>query len=133
MDGVVGERVAALCGELSRWPELATMIHDAGALPQLSELLALLADRADPDERHVVALIDVIEEACAGQGLPALTRRVPSLPPGTGATTGAIAGWTCPLGRCSRVVLQDETPHPPTCAAALSDVGRMKPYSPGLR
>ncbi|MCX4773714.1 hypothetical protein [Streptomyces sp. NBC_01285] len=133
MDDVVGERVAALCGELSRWPELATMIRDAGALPQLSELLALLANRSEPDERHVTALIDVIEDACARQGLPALTRRVPSLPPGTGADTRGIAGWTCPLGRCSRVVLQDETPHPPTCAAARGEDGRMKSYSPGLR
>ncbi|MFF0478419.1 hypothetical protein [Streptomyces sp. NPDC004284] len=133
MDDVVGERVAALCGELSRWPELATMIRDAGALPQLSELLALLANRAEPDERQVAALIDAIEDACARQGLPVLTRRVPSLPPGVGADTGEIAGWTCPLGRCSRVVLQDETPHPPTCAAAWGEDGRMKPYSPGLR
>lgn len=92
MDDVVGERVAALCGELSRWPELATMIRDAGALPQLSELLALLANRAAPDERHVAALIDVIEDACARQGLPALTRRVPSLPPGMGADTGGLPG-----------------------------------------
>lgn len=133
MDDVVGERVAALCGELSRWPELATVIGDAGALPQLSELLALLANRAEPDERHVATLLDVIEDACARQGLPALTRRVPSLPPGMGADTGGPAGWTCPLSRCSRVVLPDETPHPPTCAAAVGEDGRMKPYSPSMR
>ncbi|MER7693829.1 hypothetical protein [Streptomyces sp. NPDC097610] len=138
MDEAVGDRVGMLCDQLSRWPELATMIRDGGGQAQLEELLTLLADRSAYDERRISALMDAIEDACARQGLPGLTRRLPPLPPGMGTaqrTTGhgEPAGWTCPLDYCSRVVLPEETPSPPTCAAARGEHTQMRPYRPRLR
>ncbi|MET9073380.1 hypothetical protein ABZX95_14655 [Streptomyces sp. NPDC004232] len=137
MDEAVSDRVGMLCDQLSRWPELATTIRDGGAQAQLAELLTLLAGRSAPDDRRVSALIDAIEDACARQGLPGLTRRLPSLPPGLGTARrtpqdGEPAGWTCPLDRCSRVVLPEETPSAPICAAHGEDA-RMRPYRPRPR
>lgn len=131
---LMGHRVGLLCDQLSRWPELAEMIRDGGAHSQLEELLALLAGATNPDEHHVTELVAAIEHACARQGLPAQSRGISSLPPGMGESQrGRPAGWTCPLGRCSRVVLPDETEHPPTCAAARGEDTGMKPYLTDLR
>lgn len=131
MGDVVGDRVGLLCDELSRWPELTQTIRDGGAQAQLNEVLKLLADPNDSNEQHMAQLLDAIEDACARQGLALQTRAIPSLPPGTGWHGGGLAGWTCPLDRCTRVVLPDETTDPPTCAAAHGEAARMKPYRPG--
>ena len=44
------------------------------------------------------------------------------------SNTQALAGWTCPLGHCDRVVTPDEVAAPPTCAAAGPDAP-MTPYT----
>ncbi|CAN3985934.1 hypothetical protein [Kitasatospora purpeofusca] len=135
MDLLLRDRVGTLCEQLSRWPSLRTSIRDGGGEHALTELLALLTGTTDPEGPRVSELVDAIEDACARQGLAGLTTRevgspggIPALPPGMSGAP-EIMGWTCPLGRCNRVVTPDETAHPPTCAAHGPE-GRMKPYPP---
>ena len=117
-------------------------IRDGGGEHALTELLALLTGTTDPEGPRLSELIDAIEDACARQGLAGLTSRevgspggIPALPSGMNVLPpwmgGApeVMGWTCPLGRCNRVVTPDETAHPPTCVAHGPE-GRMKPYPP---
>ncbi|SEN20656.1 hypothetical protein SAMN05216267_1002280 [Actinacidiphila rubida] len=152
MDESVGERVGMFCEQLSLWPELATTIRDGGSGAALAELLTLLAGRAAPsDGPRMSVLMDAIEEACAAQGVPpGRTRRFPLLPLGMGgaghpppppelgrngeaAEPAELVGWTCPLDRCSRVVLPEESASHPTCAAAHGEDRRMRPYVPRPR
>lgn len=134
MDVNVRDRVGLLCDQLSRWPSLMATIQDGGAQAELDTLLALVASETDPDSKRVSDLIDLIESACARQGVVGLTSRdgvpgggITSLPPGM-ASTPEVMGWTCPLGRCDRVVTSDETSNPPTCVAAHGPNTYMKPY-----
>lgn len=138
MDAAVGNRVGLLCGQLSTWaPSLGDIIRAGGAEPELKALMTMLGAEAEPDQARVAKLIDAVEEACARQGLPGLARRttgpqgVPALPPGI-AGGSAIAGWTCPVGRCDRVVTPDETSAAPACAVVSGCGGgtnrSMKPY-----
>ncbi|MFE1949455.1 hypothetical protein ACFW9D_03190 [Streptomyces sp. NPDC059524] len=126
------ERVGSLCDQLSRWPSLRTTVRDGGGEAELRDLLGQLASDADPDEGLVRTLLDAVERACARQGLAGLTSRsgigpvdMTSLPPGLADVRGVV-GWTCPLGRCDRVVTPDETAQAPTCAggAAVARGGR---------
>lgn len=137
MDAAVGNRVGLFCEQLSTWPSLGDIIGAGGGERDLKALMTLLGAEAEPDQARVAALIDAVEEACARRGLPGLARRttglqgVPTLPPGM-AGRSAIAGWTCPVGRCDRVVTPDETSAAPACAV-VSQVGggtgtSMKPY-----
>jgi hypothetical protein len=140
MDEAVRHRIAALCDQLSRWPSLETLIRDGGAEAELKDLLRLLVGRTDPDQGQVIALIDAVERGCARQGLAGLTNRGGRLPSGytalpsvsyAGLPTGTseTAGWTCPLGRCSRVVIPDESAVAPDCAAGPDGGMQMKPYT----
>jgi len=137
MDTAVGNRVGLLCEQLSTWASLGDIIRAGGAGRELKTLTSLLGAEADPDQAQVAALVDAVEEACARQGLPGLARRavgpqgVPALPPGMPGRS-AIAGWTCPVGRCDRVVTPDEASRSPVCAVVQGfgsgTDGLMKPY-----
>jgi len=122
MDGALRDRVGLLCDQLSRFPTLHTTITNAGAHTELAELLTTLAGSHEPDQDCVLALIDAIDHACTKVGLAGLTSRIKTLdaslnlPGGLEADSG-LAGWTCPLQRCSRVVILQEADGTPTCAA----------------
>ena len=124
------DRLASLCDELSRWPSLEMTVRDGGAGRELHELLVLMDGELVPDPATISVLIDAVEEACNRQGLAGLTSRqagMPAIPAGVTAVA-TVAGWTCPKGRCTRVVTPDETTEPPICAVTG---GRpMAPYDP---
>jgi hypothetical protein len=132
MDAGLRGRVGLLCEQLSRWPSLRTIIGDAGARTELADLLAVLADPREPEADRVRTLLDAIDKACVGVGLTGLTSRTKApdagltLPYGVNAVPGLV-GWTCPLGRCDRVVTRKEAADPPTCAPGRDT--RMKPYT----
>jgi hypothetical protein len=134
MDALVRDRVGLLCDQLSRFPTLRSTIADAGASTELAELLTKLADAHEPDQARILALLNAIEQACAGVGLAGLTSRTKgfdvglTLPGGLDADPG-LAGWTCPLRRCDRVVIRQEAvgTTTPTCAARQN--APMMPYS----
>ncbi|MFF4752167.1 hypothetical protein ACWD5R_10745 [Streptomyces sp. NPDC002514] len=133
MDAEVRGRVEALCAQLSRWPSVRETIAGGGAGDALDALMTLLRDRAEPDPARVEALLDAIDRAAAQSGLAGLTSGVrgpvPPLPRGIRPAPGPL-GWTCPLGRCSRVVLAGESTDTPVCAAAGPDANGMTPYVP---
>ncbi|MEE1782954.1 hypothetical protein PUR71_08500 [Streptomyces sp. SP17BM10] len=97
-------------------------IGDAGAGPQLAELLDAVVSERAPDEDRLLVLLDEIEEACSRDGLAGITtssKQYTPLPAGF-AESGRDepVTWTCPLRRCSRTVFDDEVTEPPSCAAA---------------
>jgi hypothetical protein len=129
--GLLG-RIGLLCDQLSMWPSLYATIRDAGARTELDELLTTLADPHEPDRDRIRALLDAIDHACARVGLAGLTSRSPgpdagiTLPGGLDGPPGLV-GWTCPLGRCDRVVTVNEAVGTPTCAAGHA--APMTPYT----
>ncbi|MBF9072513.1 hypothetical protein [Streptacidiphilus fuscans] len=127
----VWERIAVLCEQLSGTPHLKRIIESGGGGADLAALFEALGGVTDPQPEAITELIDEIERVLRSVGLSGLSTRTflnPAsefvLPPGMTAKPTTV-GWTCPLGRCSRVVLSEETSKPPVCAA--SD-GRMKPF-----
>jgi len=136
MDAALRDRVGLLCDQISRFPTLQGIIADAGALTELTGLLTMLADPHEPDQARVGALLDAIDQACSKTGLVGLTSRTKgleaglSLPGGLAADPG-LAGWTCPLERCGRVVIRQEADGTPTCAARQNTP--MRPYLSPLR
>ncbi|MEU9731420.1 hypothetical protein [Streptomyces sp. NPDC048002] len=133
MDSEVRGRVEALCGQLSRWPSVRETVRDGDAEGALDALLTLLRRSEDPDPARLEALLDTIGRAAAAQGLPGLTSSVrgpvPSLPQGMLGGPENL-GWTCPLARCTRVVLAGESEGTPVCAAADPAANAMTPYVP---
>ncbi|WP_406207632.1 MULTISPECIES: hypothetical protein [unclassified Streptomyces] len=133
MDMEVRERVKALCGQLSRWPSVRETVREGAAEGALDELLTLLRGREEPDPARLEELLDTIGRAAAERGLPGLTSRVrgpiPALPHGMPAGPETL-GWTCPLARCTRVVLAGESEGTPVCAAADPGANAMTPYAP---
>lgn len=138
VDAGVRGRVESLCGQLSRWPEVRETLREGAAEDALDTLLALLRRREEPDSAQVEQLLDTIDRAAAEQGLPGLTSTVrgtgAGLPPGMTRLPPGVAdpalGWTCPLARCTRVVLADESRSAPACAAAGPGTNTMAPYPP---
>lgn len=123
MDAVLSDRVGLLCDQLSRFPSLQEFVAKAGVAAKLDELLALVADPREPDPARVRELLDAIDVACTVAGLAGLTSRtkggVPAglrLPPDHSEAEGPM-GWTCPLERCDRVVLRQDSAERPSCAA----------------
>lgn len=114
-------RIASLCGQLSRFPEHARIIDEAGAGAELAALLTVLGT-PDPDASLLAGLLDTIDDVCTRYGLPDAASRgeafgYPPLPPGIGAAPGRY--WVCPRGACDRVLFADEAgPTAPECAAA---------------
>ncbi|MER7199908.1 hypothetical protein [Streptomyces sp. NPDC000188] len=136
MDTEIRRRLNALCGQLSRWPAVRETLREGAAEDALDTLLTLLRGREEPDSARVEQLLDTIDRAAAEQGLPGLTSSVrgagpgqppaiPSLPPGV---VNPTLGWTCPLVRCNRVVLAEESVGTPVCAAAGPGANTMAPY-----
>lgn len=110
-------RMGMLCDQLSRWPDLPSIIRSAGAGGDLDELLAALGAEDEPDQGRMLAWIQAIEEACARTGLVGITSRDKAfhpLPPGV-SPDSRVRAWVCPRGRCGRVVLPEETQTPPVC------------------
>jgi len=136
MDTPLRDRVGLLCEQLSRWPTLHATIRDAGAHTELDELLTILAAPKEPDRDRVLTLIDAIDQACTKVGLAGLTSRTKALSAGLTLPGGlegdpSLAGWTCPLHRCERVVISQEVDGTPTCAARQNTP--MTPYVLPLR
>ncbi|MFD4749000.1 hypothetical protein ACFWOS_26450 [Streptomyces rubiginosohelvolus] len=133
MDTEVRGRVEALCGQLSRWPSVREIVREGAAEGALDALLMLLRGREEPDPARVEELLDRIGRAAAERGLPGLTSTVrgpiPALPHGMPAGPETL-GWTCPLTRCTRVVLAGESVSTPVCAAAEPGANAMTPYAP---
>ena len=114
------------------WPTLYATIRNAGAHTELDELLTTLADPHQPDQDRVLALIAAIDQACTKVGLAGLTSRTKALDAGLTLPGGldadpSLAGWTCPLQRCDRVVIRQEAGGTPTCAARQN--APMTPYT----
>lgn len=137
MDQDSRTRIELLCEQLDHWPDVREVIQAGGAGGQLDELTELLRSTGSFDPGHLIALLDAIEEAAAREGLVGVTSRprgpVPDLP--HGMHSAHTVGWTCPLRRCTRVVLFDESRETPTCATAHADANQMTAYpsAPGQR
>ncbi|MFF7358462.1 MULTISPECIES: hypothetical protein [Streptomyces] len=118
----VRERLAILCGQVARHPEMREAIAAAGAETQLAQLLDAVATDGAPDQVQLLELLDKIEDRCSHWGLVGVTtssKQYTALPPGFSASTpDEPVTWTCPLRRCSRAVFADEVTEPPSCAAA---------------
>ncbi|MET8897092.1 hypothetical protein [Streptomyces albogriseolus] len=141
----IRDRLGQLCDQLTRHGSMATEIEAAGAGPELTELLGLLATGADagaPDHgERLGELLDTVEEACARHGLVTLDVRGPAdarpgsgrLPPGFGPATdggtanGTVDAWVCPWARCGRVVFPEETADRPICAAGAAPLHSFPP------
>jgi hypothetical protein len=116
----VRDQTGLLCDQLARWPELAGIIHEAGAGAELDRLLAALAGQGEPDPRELAAWLAAIEGACAALGLAGVTSREHAFRPLPSGFSGGAEqlGWVCPRDRCDRVVLPEEAKPGtvPTCA-----------------
>ncbi|MEH0532778.1 hypothetical protein SAMN06272781_0003 [Streptomyces sp. 1222.2] len=119
---VVRERLATLCDQVAGHREMRQAISDAGAGPQLTELLDAVTAEQTPDQDRLLVLLDEIEDACSRDGLAGITtssKQYTSLPAGFQVTgLDEPVTWTCPLRRCNRTVFDDEASAPPSCAAA---------------
>lgn len=71
----VGDRVGALCAQLSRWDSLEGIVRDGGAGEALDELVAAVRGDAAQEPDRLARLLDDIEEACAHRGLAGITSR----------------------------------------------------------
>ncbi|MFB7506953.1 hypothetical protein [Streptomyces broussonetiae] len=127
----VWERVAVLCAQLSDRPQLRRIIEDGGGGAELASLLEAIGSADDPRPERIADLVDEIERVLRSVGLGSLSTRSfltptaeSTLPPGMTARPTTV-GWTCPLARCPRVVLPEETAGSPACVAGDS---RMRPY-----
>ena len=126
MDPESKARVEALCRQLNHGTAVTRAIRDGHGDSQLRSLLALLTAPAEPDDAALTALLDKVDDAATRGGLQGLTtvvrtavpdspRHMPTLPIGVNQPPDII-GWSCPLRRCSRVVLADESVDTPSCA-----------------
>ena len=85
-------RLAALCDQITRHSDMDQAIRDAGAGPQLDELLGAIRDGAIPDDSdHLTTLLNEIEEACARDGLAGVTSRVKQFTPLSPGLRGGLA------------------------------------------
>jgi hypothetical protein len=126
----IGDRVGALCAQLSRWDSLEGIIRDGGAGEALDELMAAVRGDAAQVPDQLARLLDDIEEACARRGLAGITSRGQrhlTLPPGLSgpAEEGASPAWVCPCSRCERVVFPEQAETAPMCVIAGA---AMKPF-----
>lgn len=128
MDPESCARVETLCRQLGHGAAATRAVRDGLGEAKLIELLTLLRAPVEPDDAQVTALLDEVDDAATKGGLQGLTTVVrtemPDLPAGT-VPAPEVIGWSCPLRRCSRVVLADESTVRPLCAAG--DTG-MRPY-----
>lgn len=139
MDTELQRRVEHLCDQLSRWPSIKATIVAGNGGAELQELAELLQANGEIDVGRTRELLDKIGDAAASRGLPGLTSRprgpIPSLPPGMPppGRVPRVAGWTCPLHRCSRVVLSGEAVRPgasdgvPRCATGAKPMAEYRP------
>ncbi|MGW4380125.1 hypothetical protein [Kitasatospora sp. NPDC004531] len=118
----VRERLAALCDQITRHHDMRQFIDEAGAGPQLAQLLDAVTAEQPPDRRHLLDLLNAIEKACGRQGLVGITtasKQYTPLPTGFAEPApDEPLTWICPLRRCNRAVFEDEATEPPSCAAA---------------
>ena len=142
MDPELQRRIEHLCAQLSRWPNIKAVIVAGGGGADLQELAELLQADGEIGDARVRQLLNEIGDAAAKGGLPGMTSRprgpIPSLPSAMAALPPGmypppIAGWTCPLGRCSRVVLPGEAVSPgtsdgvPHCATGTKPMAEYRP------
>lgn len=127
----VWERVAVLCGQLSDRPQLRQVIEDGGGGAELAFLLEAIRAANDPRPERIAELVDALEQVLCTVGLGSLSTRSflapaaeSNLPPNMTARATTV-GWTCPVARCPRVVLREESAGPPACVAGDT---RMRPY-----
>lgn len=113
-------RIEALCGQLGHGESVIRAIRSGNGAGALESLTALLKGADEPADAVIKPLLDGVDEAAARSGLQGLTSTsrsvVPDLPVGMISRATTI-GWSCPLRRCSRVLLADETDGSAMCAA----------------
>lgn len=134
MDPESRARIESLCRQLNHGAAVTKAIRDGHGESALRSLLTLLGASTEPDNVALKTLLDEVDDAATRGGLQGLTTVVrttmPTLPLGV-ASPPDVIGWSCPLRRCSRVVLADESASTPLCAAGGD--ARMLPYQATLR
>ncbi|MET9618601.1 hypothetical protein [Kitasatospora indigofera] len=119
---VVRQRIAVLCGQITRHADMEQAIRRVGGGPHLDRILGAVRGADAPDPGKLIELLDELEDVCGEKGLAGITttsKQYVPLPRGfQGSDPDEPPTWVCPLKRCSRVVFEDEAPVAPSCATA---------------